>query len=489
MRRTYVIFTTVFFVLLLLPVSWEFAHSLHSGEAFQPMDIFRDMAKPVWREKALVKESDSLSVLWQKLSGTELSDSSSEALENAVLNLKKNILEINEYLPLDSADPSLENVSRLEELVSEWENGVDVRREIGMRIGKLLTQYSHYSSRRVLSAWWRHGFLKGKYLRAFENRLEKENSLVKLSRPVYQKFAWKVLFDPGTKAVPVDSGWLFYRQDVEFLVRKAPWNSRMEKLDDPLSAVLDFKAELERRGIELLVVVIPGKPSIYPELLNSEMMGLTGENFSYGRNFVSMLAENGVDVVNLYSAFSAAKDKDSEENLLYLNTDTHWTPRGAELAAKVIAEKVRRYPFVVDFPQRDYMDSAVIVEREGDVAVMAEVAKDFSKQKVIAHVVKEVSGKPFRDDFRASKVLILGDSYSRIYETDAPLGAGWIAHFALEMRTPVASIVSDGGASTLVREKLARKSRVLKNKKLVIWEFVERDLRFGAEGWKKVRLD
>ena len=26
-------------------------------------------------------------------------------------------------------------------------------------------------------------------------------------------------------------------------------------------------------------------------------------------------------------------------------------------------------------------------------------------------------------------------------------------------------------------------------KKLVIWEFVERDLRFGAEGWKDVGLE
>jgi hypothetical protein len=69
------------------------------------------------------------------------------------------------------------------------------------------------------------------------------------------------------------------------------------------------------------------------------------------------------------------------------------------------------------------------------------------------------------------------------------MSAGWISQFANEMQTPVASIVSDGGASTLVREKLARRSGALKNKKLVIWEFVERDLRFGAEGWKKVRFD
>ena len=68
------------------------------------------------------------------------------------------------------------------------------------------------------------------------------------------------------------------------------------------------------------------------------------------------------------------------------------------------------------------------------------------------------------------------------------MNAGWIAHFAKNISRPVASIVSDGGASTLVREKLARKAGVLKGKKLLIWEFVERDLRFGAEGWKTIEF-
>ena len=95
---------------------------------------------------------------------------------------------------------------------------------------------------------------------------------------------------------------------------------------------------------------------------------------------------------------------------------------------------------------------------------------------------------PFKDDFRKSKILILGDSFSRIYQTDAPVNAGWIAHFARNISRPVSSIVSDGGASTLVREKLARKAGVLKGKKLLIWEFVERDLRFGAEGWKTIEF-
>jgi hypothetical protein len=83
---------------------------------------------------------------------------------------------------------------------------------------------------------------------------------------------------------------------------------------------------------------------------------------------------------------------------------------------------------------------------------------------------------------------VLGDSFLRIYERDEPGSAGFIAHLARELSQPLASIVNDGGASTLVRQELSRKSGLLEGKSLVIWEFVERDIRFGMEGWQGVPL-
>ena len=95
---------------------------------------------------------------------------------------------------------------------------------------------------------------------------------------------------------------------------------------------------------------------------------------------------------------------------------------------------------------------------------------------------------PYKDDFHSSQILLLGDSFSRIYQTNEPRSAGWISHIAFELSQPLASIVNDGGASTLVRQSLARRAGLLKGKKLVVWEIVERDFRFGAEGWKDVPI-
>ena len=56
------------------------------------------------------------------------------------------------------------------------------------------------------------------------------------------------------------------------------------------------------------------------------------------------------------------------------------------------------------------------------------------------------------------------------------------------LKSPVDAIVSDGGASTDVRRKLSTNPEILEGKKVVIWEFVERDIALGREGWEDVPL-
>lgn len=492
MKRHYLIFTVIFFVMLLLPVSSEFFISFKEGRAFAPADIGRDFLRPILRESELKLKADSLARgLEQVLAAAEAGGSLSEeiaALDAVAENLRGSLLSLNAYSTVDSSSPEIMRIAEFRRLLADFENDGDLRDSLEHVARKISAEYGSFHVGRVASAWWNHGFLDGKYLHAYEKNLEKENAFVKKTRPAYQAFAWHVLRDPGEKAVPADSGFLFYRQDVEFLVRPDPWTS--DSLDNPIEAVVDFQKELQKFGAELLVVVVPGKPSVYPEFLNPVLYGRKGRGFSPAERFLDSLSARGIQTVNLFPVLQKAKLKDRDGDFLYLFTDTHWTPRGARVAAKAIADRVKKYPFYGEISHELLQDSLVSVERTGDVATMSDLESEFPAQVVEAHVVKNAkTGQPLRSDFRKSKILILGDSFSRIYETDAPMSAGWISQFAEELQIPVASVVSDGGASTLVREKLARRSGVLKNKKLVIWEFVERDLRFGAEGWKKVRFD
>lgn len=576
MNKKYIVSVVIFSLLLLLPFGVQAVADLRGEKRFQPFDIFKDVIyTPIVREKNVAALADSLDAKWRAAresiaAGGETSDAL-EPVVSALSDLEAAVLTVNTYAELDSSEARYKNLKLADTLLAKLEDEPESFKQADSCVKSLVAELNHVSLWRAFLDVKHYGVWTSRYLRAFENKIDDESAIVLALRPKYQLAVWNIFNDPGEKVVLGADGkcigkscgrdtaaasdrWLFYRQDVEFLVQPSPLDVRSAKLDNPVKAIEKFRDQLKAKGVELLVVVTPGKPSIYPERLtgkNSDAAGLQ----SHGKKILDSLTRAGFNTVDLYTPLLAAKSRDSEEGPLYLNDDTHWTPRGAEIAAGEIAAAVNRlesegkiklkklqkhedgsYP--LSFVTKDSL-----ADRMGDVGEMSGLNKFgvFKVQKVTGHVVMQQNiveksdtgsgqslhdcldslnkncqgdiscyrshfcvGKdslyydnsliydttitPFKDDFRKSEILILGDSFSRIYQTDSPVNAGWIAHFAKNVNRPVASIVSDGGASTLVREKLARKASVLKGKKLLIWEFVERDLRFGAEGWKDVEF-
>ena len=592
MNKKYIIPVVIFSILLLLPFGVQAVADLRGEKRFQPFDIFKDVVyTPIVREKKVAAAADSLDVKWRAAreaiaAGAEVADAL-EPVVSALSDLEAAVLSVNTYAELDTSEARYKSLKLADTLISKLEDEPESFPQADSCIKALVADLGHVSLWRAFLDVKHYGVWTSRYLRAFENKIDDESAIVLALRPKYQLAVWNLFSDPGEKVVLGAAGdcigagcgrdtaaasdrWLFYRQDVEFLVQPSPLDVRSAKLDNPVKAIERFRDQLKAKGVELLVVVTPGKPSIYPERLtgrdsrvagagNAAAVGnaAAGENAaavgnaanlenavglqSHGKKILDSLTRAGFNTVDLYTPLLAAKSRDSVEGPLYLNDDTHWTPRGAELAAAEIAKKVREMvnAGIVKIRENNavrYVAADSPADRMGDVGEMSGLNKFnvFKVQKVTGHVVSQQNIKerteklpmdstcveaaksackkndscftsqsalcerdtvlydttitPFKDDFRKSEILILGDSFSRIYQTDSPVNAGWIAHFAKNMNRPVASIVSDGGASTLVREKLARKATVLKGKKLLIWEFVERDLRFGAEGWKDVEF-
>ena len=619
MQKRYLIPVIVFSVLLLVPFGVQTVADLRGEKRFQPFDIFKDVVyTPIVREKKVAAAADSLDAKWRAAreaiaAGAETADAL-EPVVSALSDLEAAVLTVNTYAELDSGEARYKSLKLADTLLAKLEDEPESFKQADSCVKSLVAELGHVSLWRAFLDVKHYGVWTSRYLRAFENKIDDESAIVLALRPKYQLAVWKIFSDPGEKVVLGAAGkcigkscgrdttmasdrWLFYRQDVEFLVQPSPLDVRSAKLDNPITAIEKFRDQLKAKGVELLVVITPGKPSIYPEKLTGrasdaaenaagDAVGNATDHAnsiglqSHGKKILDSLTRAGFNTVDLYTPLLAAKSRDSVEGALYLNDDTHWTPRGAELAAGEIAAAVNRlesegkiklkklqkhedgsYP--LSFVTKDS-----VADRMGDVGEMSGLNKFglFKVQQVTGHVVMQQNIKerigmaqssancldslmkdcpkgddscywakqmpcdeenvacvraltkscpkgsafdscyhvrmnpceendtlyydttvtPFKDDFRKSEILILGDSFSRIYQTDSPVNAGWIAHFAKNMNRPVASIVSDGGASTLVREKLARKASVLKGKKLLIWEFVERDLRFGAEGWKDV---
>jgi alginate O-acetyltransferase complex protein AlgJ len=286
-------------------------------------------------------------------------------------------------------------------------------------------------------------------------------------------------------------GWMFYEPDVryvlsgDFAVHKASAIERGEptRSADPLRAILDFKEQLASRGISLVVVPTPVKPTIRPEML---VRGVTGplENAAFER-FKQDLEARGVPV------FDAASYVGSEPDLRsYLATDTHWRAEAVEAAARLLAQFVIAR---VKLPQSlgmEYHRGERSIDGRGDLAAL--LALPQPRESVTIHPVQLSNDQPWSPTDTA-EILWLGDSFSNIYSA-GPMGwgeaAGFAEQFCFALGRPCDAIRrNDNGAYAtrqMLADELAAGRDRLKGKKLVIWQFAARELSQGD--WKPIEL-
>lgn len=328
-------------------------------------------------------------------------------------------------------------------------------------------------------------------LRMFKEDLESNCWLAHKLCPWMRYMLFAALSDAGDKALLGRAGWLFYKPAVQYLIE--PWSADADNDQGNIfSVIISFHAQLTEREIKLLLVPVPDKASVYPEMLVSGAGRIEQPVNSKTLEIISKLRQAGIEVVDLFEVFSQAGAGKLPEDITryYLSQDTHWSPEGMRLAAKTVAKKILDSGWSKK-RAIEYDLKPVTIERYGDILTMMQVPQIerlFEPEQLnCTQVVRAGSGQLYRDDPN-SEILIIGDSFLRIYSGDEPHSGGFIEHLAYELGFGLISLVNDGGASTLVRQELSRKPALLTNKKLVIWEFAERDIRFGIEGWQHVPL-
>lgn len=465
-------------------------------------------ADSILTDNAEISESETLIMHFEE------AKSISEAMRNQCVSINRYIDDTANAL-VGIIDSLTEEISVLEEDPVSIKTGLSsIYNRIESISNKINRKDLNYIGE-MIHHFFKYTAFNHHYLRKYEKEIENSSIFANSIRPIVQFVSFKLFGDPGEKAIMGKNGWMFYKPDVEYLHKPSVTDPRSKVvdynskplMDDPVKVILDFRNQLSEMGIELLVMIVPGKPSIYPDLINPAIKVSFKHEISHSQHILKILAEKGVKTVDLFTPFLQERQRDSLfGDSLYLRTDTHWKNRGPRLAATSAASVIKQMPwFNDDFPKTEYTMDTVEVFRNGDIGVMTRLSDikigkmqlnlplEKTKCYQVFSVIRDDSGKIisrnlYRDEYRKARILILGDSFSRIYQTDEPRSAGWISHLAYELSEPLASIVNDGGASTIVRQTLSKKASLLKGKKLVIWEFVERDLRFGEGGWKEVPI-
>jgi len=283
-------------------------------------------------------------------------------------------------------------------------------------------------------------------------------------------------------------GFLFFRRSLEVLVAgdlRAQKDGR-----DPYPAIVDFHRQLRDRGVELLFCPIPVKAAVFPEKVSATAPSVSGLPVNpWTRKLMLELAESGVECVDLLPHFLAERDKGPES--FYMPLDTHWSNRALRLAARVIAERVRAYPWFAQACERPvrYTTKGVTTRRRGDIVRMLPEPErvKYPPMDLEAEQVLEPDGSFYKDD-ESSPVVLLGDSYAGVFHLEDCQHAGLTAHLARELGFPVDLILGQG-MGPQVRVKLARRGPgALKGKRVVIWTLSERDLFNYRSPWELIPI-
>jgi alginate O-acetyltransferase complex protein AlgJ len=303
----------------------------------------------------------------------------------------------------------------------------------------------------------------------------------------------------GRSAIVGMDGWLFFAPELRALSVGKFWGDQAAKVSrssnpqyaDPLAAIVDFKDQLHKSGIELLIVPVPAKAVVYPEKiskLGTDADATTSSHLdSSHQEFYELLRKRGIDLLDLTPRF--IEERHEAGPPLYCKTDTHWSGRAVDLAAQAIESHIQGRPWLKDVPKSRYSSKSREVEITGDLARMVDEANPAKENVPLTFIGTErgdglVSVEPSRD----SPVLLMGDSHTLVFH-DPELyarGAGLPDHLALRLGFPVDLIGIRGSGATTTRIELLRRRDNLKGKKLVIWCFSFREFTESTTGWRKV---
>lgn len=170
--------------------------------------------------------------------------------------------------------------------------------------------------------------LDGGWSAAYQEEFDHESLLLQPATVIWGVLEY-ALFRQGRSGVLIGSeGWLFTSE--EFGIPNVAGDSE-EIFAANLAAIGEVRRRLALDGVELVVALVPAKARIYPEHLGRYQLPSASQK-RY-RRALSGLRASGVPTVDLLPSLRGVKN----EEQLFLRTDTHWTPAGAEVAATEVS--------------------------------------------------------------------------------------------------------------------------------------------------------
>ena len=310
--------------------------------------------------------------------------------------------------------------------------------------------------------------LNGKLAKAAETHYDEQFPIKRLSTNLWAALDYK-LFNEGRPGVVLGrEQWLF--SDEEF----KPTAGADQLMQDNLALIRGVRDTLQRQGVQLVLAIIPAKARIYSEYLGEEQpASLHGDLYN---QFHAQARQANVFAPDLMAPMEQAKARGQ----VFLRTDTHWTPMGAEVAAQALAEAVSRQSLLNGDPQAFITEAGDTAPYKGDLTNFLPLDPLFSNLLPTPDTLQQRTTRPAETEGEAGDALfadsqipvaLVGTSYSA--------NPHWNFLGALQqaLHSDVANYAEDGHGPLLPMLKYLQ-SDAFKNAapQVVVWEFPERYL-------------
>ncbi len=166
-------------------------------------------------------------------------------------------------------------------------------------------------------------FVSGGWALRFEQEFEAALPLRKGLISLWNASRFLITGEGADGVLIGEGGWLYTAEE---------WRQAPEGAGELLRSIPEIQRRLAERDIELVIVPVPAKNTIYNAQLS---VPIDSQLQSAYENFLNHMKQSGIHALDLRTVYLRERSR----HALYLRTDTHWTPEGARIAA----EEIRRH--------------------------------------------------------------------------------------------------------------------------------------------------
>ncbi|WP_296251085.1 alginate O-acetyltransferase [Pseudomonas sp. UBA4194] len=197
--------------------------------------------------------------------------------------------------------------------------------------------------------------LNGKLAKAVETHYDEEFPIKRLGTNLWAALDYK-LFNEGRPGVVLGKDqWLFTDEEFNPIANSAQYQ------EENLALIKGVRDTLKKQGVQLVLAIVPAKARLYPEHIGDETPATLHKDLY--QQFHAQAQQAGILAPDLLAPLQGAKAKGQ----VFLRTDTHWTPMGAEVVAQNLGQVIATRTPLSGEPQTFVTEAAQAEAYKGDL--------------------------------------------------------------------------------------------------------------------------